>query len=254
MSKYNPDLFTDPARWVRKEYGDKAYQTHKKERIVRGWSRYDWYNFDMHFMWLAHNVARDVILSNINVDAARAPEVVAAAHNFLDLRQQLLNLTEVYYRGTISLKEEGRQIRILEQESASVFFGQIFPYLPYADDRYYTIPLGDGSARATHGYSLDDMEEIRSYLTSILVGGILMSASPAANGFNANFTEEEWRETLHKMAYALGTLQTSGSVEEILYPTADDVTGIVMQWKVDRQQQYAEGIQLLIEYHTSLWD
>lgn len=254
VSEYNPELFNDPGLWVEKEYGSKAQEVHKKERTARGWSRYDWYNFDVHIMWLAHNVARDVILGSIKVPSSKASEVVKSAHAFLSLREQRLVLEDTYPLDSAALRDKGKQMTALEQESASIFFGQILPYLPHADDRYYTIPLGDGESRLVSGYSLDDMEEIRSYLTSVMVGGILMSASPASNSFNANFTESEWREVLHKMAYALGILQAHGDVEEILYPKADEGTDAVAQWQIERQQQYAEGIQLLIEYHTSLWD
>lgn len=238
-------ILADPTLWVRngETYTPSMVNTHIEERRVRGFSRYDWWNFCDYLYYLflctCDRIANDVIVMPREQHKQTAQTAYALATQAYDLNKAILEAGD-----QISFEERMRQITQIEEkkrEFIKLFLTKVFPYLPKSSDAYYTQVTSSSHERHLRGFSAQDATVIQSYLIAIMTEGINWFTSERAHGYAGN-SETEWRRNLRKMNRALQHLD------------AVPVEKIQREKSTRRHVEYTEGMDLLVRYFSSLWD
>lgn len=273
----------DPTRWVLDRtdstFSEEVVKRHHAERYVRGFSRYDWYNFHNYVEYLIINTcvqvnSGDIVVGNAQVkrdvekvidlfvradgflreadrtlqclddgDVAGLMNFTPAANNTFEWNPQPSDRRDAILHSSIASDNAAHALR---EEGVGVFLKKVFPYLPYSKDRYYT-QVTDASVERQHsGIGTADRQVIRSYLSEILIEGISWFASPMGHGYHGE-SPQWWEGQLHTMTRALRHLQCTGSARAITRNLDDDFHN-------ERKDEYVEGMSNLVKYFFHLWD
>lgn len=275
VEQYKKDAEDTESASEVKEYGGlnlTPIQAHIREREVRGFSRFDWWNFNSYLLWIVAKVAQEVAQGTISSSDDVRKEAQAtldhlikgAEHNqqgdavmdALYPDDDELTVDEVIV-SALSEKSSPEIWKVIQehemeeyneqQKAVSIFFSKVLPYLPSSEDKYYAVPLGSSENRAQDGYTKEDLTVIRSYLSSIVVSGLQQFAGPLAMGFYGN-SLEEWQGKLNKMIKAFQLLLVDEDYTKLENPDSGK------EWQVKSANEYKEGINLFIENFAALWD